>query len=46
MDGSGASGGKVFGRFTAPAHRVLGQAREEAEGEATWRVTHRLSPPS
>jgi ATP-dependent Clp protease ATP-binding subunit ClpA len=31
MDGSGASGGKVFGRFTEPAHRVLDLAREEAE---------------
>ena len=31
MDGSGSSGGKVFGRFTEPAHRVLDLARDEAE---------------
>jgi Clp amino terminal domain, pathogenicity island component len=31
MDGSGAGGGKVFGRFTEPAHRVLDLAWEEAE---------------
>jgi ATP-dependent Clp protease ATP-binding subunit ClpA len=31
MDGSGASGAKVFGRFTEPAHQVLDLAREEAE---------------
>jgi ATP-dependent Clp protease ATP-binding subunit ClpA len=30
MDGSG-SGGKIFGRFTEPAHRVLDLARAEAE---------------
>jgi ATP-dependent Clp protease ATP-binding subunit ClpA len=36
MDSSGASGGKVFGRFTEPAHQVLDLAREEAE-----RVGHR-----
>jgi hypothetical protein len=30
MDGPGASGGKVFGRFTEPAHQVLDLAREEA----------------
>ena len=30
MDGSGASGGKVFGRFTEPTHQVLGLARAEA----------------
>jgi hypothetical protein len=27
MDGPGASGNKVFGRFTEPAHRVLDLAR-------------------
>jgi len=31
MDGSGSGGGKEFGRFTEPAHRVLDLAREEAE---------------
>jgi ATP-dependent Clp protease ATP-binding subunit ClpA len=31
MDGSGSGAGKVFGRFTEPAHRVLDLAREEAE---------------
>jgi ATP-dependent Clp protease ATP-binding subunit ClpA len=31
MSDSGSDGGKVFGRFTAPAHRVLDLAREEAE---------------
>jgi ATP-dependent Clp protease ATP-binding subunit ClpA len=31
MNGSGSGGGKVFGRFTEPAHRVLDLAREEAE---------------
>ena len=31
MDGSGSGGGKEFGRFTDPAHRVLDLAREEAE---------------
>jgi hypothetical protein len=31
MDGSGSGGGKVFGRFTEPANRVLDLAREEAE---------------
>ena len=33
MDGSGASGNKVFGRFTEPAHQVLDLAREEADGQ-------------
>jgi ATP-dependent Clp protease ATP-binding subunit ClpA len=31
MDGSGASGSKVFGRFTEQAHQVLDLARAEAE---------------
>jgi hypothetical protein len=31
MNGSGSGGGKVFGRFTEQAHRVLDLAREEAE---------------
>ena len=31
MDGSSADGGKVFGRFTEPAHQVLDLARAEAE---------------
>ena len=31
MDGSGAGGGEVFGRFTGPAHQVLDLARAEAE---------------
>jgi ATP-dependent Clp protease ATP-binding subunit ClpA len=31
MNDSGSGGGKVFGRFTEPAHRVLDLAREEAE---------------
>jgi ATP-dependent Clp protease ATP-binding subunit ClpA len=30
MNESGSGGGKVFGRFTEPAHRVLDLAREEA----------------
>jgi len=40
MDGSGSGGGKEFGRFTEPAHRVLDLAREEAE-----RVGHRYLGP-
>jgi ATP-dependent Clp protease ATP-binding subunit ClpA len=32
MGGAGSAGGKVFGRFTAPAHRSLDLAREEATG--------------
>jgi ATP-dependent Clp protease ATP-binding subunit ClpA len=40
MDGSGAGGGKVFGRFTEPAHQVLDLAREEAE-----RAGHRYLGP-
>jgi|SRR4029453_9488026 ATP-dependent Clp protease ATP-binding subunit ClpC len=40
MDGSGSGGGKVFGRFTEAAHRVLGLAREEAE-----RCGHRYLGP-
>jgi ATP-dependent Clp protease ATP-binding subunit ClpA len=40
MDGSGLGGGKVFGRFTEPAHRVLDLAREEAE-----RAGHRYLGP-
>jgi ATP-dependent Clp protease ATP-binding subunit ClpA len=39
MDGSG-SGGKIFGRFTEPAHRVLDLARAEAE-----RAGHRYLGP-
>ena len=31
MNDSGSDGGKVFGRFTEPAQRVLDLAREEAE---------------
>ncbi|HEV3497399.1 MAG TPA: Clp protease N-terminal domain-containing protein, partial [Actinomycetes bacterium] len=31
MHGSESGGGKVFGRFTELAHRVLDLAREEAE---------------
>jgi len=31
MGGSGSQGGKVFGRFSEQAHRVLDLAREEAE---------------
>jgi len=31
MDGSGSGGGKLFGRFTEPAHQVLDLARAEAE---------------
>ena len=31
MNDSGSGGGKVFGRFTESAHRVLDLAREEAE---------------
>ena len=31
MDGAGSGGGKVFGRFSEPAHRVLDLAREEAD---------------
>ena len=40
MDGSGSGGGKVFGRFTESAHRVLDLAREEAE-----RFGHRYLGP-
>ena len=40
MDGSGVGGGKVFGRFTEPAHRVLDLARAEAE-----RAGHRYLGP-
>jgi hypothetical protein len=40
MDGSGASGDRVFGRFTEPAHQVLDLAREEAE-----RAGHRYLGP-
>ena len=40
MDGSGSGGGKEFGRFTEPAHRVLDLAREEAE-----RAGHRYLGP-
>jgi ATP-dependent Clp protease ATP-binding subunit ClpA len=31
MDGAGSQGGKVFGRFSEQAHRILDLAREEAE---------------
>ena len=40
MDGPDASGGKVFGRFTEPAHQVLDLARVEAE-----RAGHRYLGP-
>jgi ATP-dependent Clp protease ATP-binding subunit ClpA len=40
MNGSDASGGKVFGRFTEPAHQVLDLARAEAE-----RAGHRYLGP-
>jgi ATP-dependent Clp protease ATP-binding subunit ClpA len=40
VDGSGAGGGKVFGRFTEPAHQVLDLARGEAE-----RAGHRYLGP-
>jgi Clp amino terminal domain, pathogenicity island component len=40
MDGSGSGGGKLFGRFSEPAHRALDQAREEAE-----RCGHRYLGP-
>jgi ATP-dependent Clp protease ATP-binding subunit ClpA len=40
MDGSGSGGGKIFGRFTEQAHRVLDLAQEEAE-----RVGHRYLGP-
>jgi ATP-dependent Clp protease ATP-binding subunit ClpA len=40
MDGSGSGGGKLFGQFTEPAHRVLDWAREEAE-----RAGHRYLGP-
>jgi ATP-dependent Clp protease ATP-binding subunit ClpA len=40
MNGSGSGGGKVFGRFTEPAHRVLDLAGEEAE-----RFGHRYLGP-
>jgi ATP-dependent Clp protease ATP-binding subunit ClpA len=40
MDGSGAGGDKVFGRFTEPAHQVLDLARAEAE-----RAGHRYLGP-
>jgi ATP-dependent Clp protease ATP-binding subunit ClpA len=40
MDGSGSGGGKVFGRFTEPAHRVTDLARAEAE-----RAGHRYLGP-
>jgi Clp amino terminal domain, pathogenicity island component len=40
MNDSGSGGGKVFGRFTEPAHRVLDLAREEAD-----RFGHRYLGP-
>jgi ATP-dependent Clp protease ATP-binding subunit ClpA len=40
MKDAGASGDKVFGRFTEPTHRILDLAREEAE-----RVGHRYLGP-
>jgi ATP-dependent Clp protease ATP-binding subunit ClpA len=40
MEGSESGGGKVFGRFTESAHRVLELAREEAE-----RYGHRYLGP-
>ena len=40
MDGFGAGGDKVFGRFTEPAHQVLDLARAEAE-----RAGHRYLGP-
>ena len=40
MDGSGTGDGKVFGRFTEPAHQVLDLGREEAE-----RAGHRYLGP-
>ena len=40
MHGSESGGGKVFGRFSEPAHRVLDLAREEAE-----RCSHRYLGP-
>lgn len=40
MDGSGSGGGKLFSRFTEPAHRALDLAREEAE-----RCGHRYLGP-
>jgi ATP-dependent Clp protease ATP-binding subunit ClpA len=40
MNGSGSGGGKLFGRFTDQAHRVLDRAREEAE-----RAGHRYLGP-
>jgi ATP-dependent Clp protease ATP-binding subunit ClpC len=40
MNDSGSGGGKVFGRFTEPAHQVLDLAREEAE-----RAGHRYLGP-
>ena len=40
MDSSGSGGGKVFGRFTEQAHRVLDLARAEAE-----RAGHRYLGP-
>ena len=35
MDGSGSGGGKLFGRFTEQAQRVLDLAQEEADRSAT-----------
>jgi ATP-dependent Clp protease ATP-binding subunit ClpA len=40
MESSGSGGGKLFGRFTDQAHRVLDRAREEAE-----RAGHRYLGP-
>ena len=40
MGGSGSQGGKVFGRFSEQAHRILDLAREEAE-----RCGHRYLGP-
>jgi ATP-dependent Clp protease ATP-binding subunit ClpA len=40
MDGAGSGRGKVFGRFSEPAHQVLDLAREEAD-----RVGHRYLGP-
>jgi|Tabmets5t2r1_1033131.scaffolds.fasta_scaffold10570_4 hypothetical protein len=41
MDGSGSGGGRIFGRFTEQAHRVLDLAQEEPE-----RGGHRYLGPS
>jgi hypothetical protein len=45
MKGSGSGGGKVFGRFSEPAHRVLDLAREEADRCGHRRIAAHVGLP-